>query len=69
VPERFAAAAPAEGVNAAVYALADRFVRAVLDGEPMSPTFDDAFQVQALIEAVRESDRSGTWQDISPTAP
>ena len=69
VPERLAAEAPADGVNAAVYALADRFVRAVLDGEPMSPTFDDAFHVQALIEAVRESDRSRTWQDVSPSAP
>jgi predicted dehydrogenase len=67
VPERLAAGAPAEGVNAAVYALADRFVRAVLDGEPMSPTFDDAYQVQALIEAVKESDRSGTWQDVAPS--
>jgi predicted dehydrogenase len=69
VPERFAAHVPADGVNAGVYALADQFVRAILDGEPMSPTFGDAFHVQALIDAVRESDRAGTWQDVSPPAP
>jgi predicted dehydrogenase len=69
VPERLALEAPVGGGNGAVYALCDRFIGAILDGQPMSPTFDDAVRVQALIEAVRESDRSGTWQVVSPSAP
>ncbi|MBI3970638.1 MAG: Gfo/Idh/MocA family oxidoreductase [Chloroflexi bacterium] len=64
VPERLAVRPPAPGVSGPVYALADRFVRAILDGEPMAPSFEDGFRVQELIDAIVRSDQTGVRQDL-----
>ncbi|HUE76013.1 MAG TPA: Gfo/Idh/MocA family oxidoreductase [Chloroflexota bacterium] len=53
-----------EGVPEGIYALGDRFVRAILDGEPMSPTFEDGFRAQEVIEAILQSDQTGQRRDL-----
>jgi predicted dehydrogenase len=52
------------GLPEGIHALADRFVRAILDGEPMAPTFEDGYRAQEVIEAVRRSSETGQRKDL-----
>jgi predicted dehydrogenase len=65
MPERYQLSNLPPGVDAGAFAIADRFVRAVIDGEPMSPSFDDGLRTQELVEAVARSDETGTRQELS----
>ena len=56
IPERYHPSNVPPGIDAGAFAIVDRFVRAVIDGEPMSPSFDDGLQTQQLIEAIGRSD-------------
>lgn len=47
----------------ALAVLADRFVRAVLTGGPSSPSFEDGYRVQCLLDAARRSHERGAWVD------
>ncbi|MBI4658711.1 MAG: Gfo/Idh/MocA family oxidoreductase [Verrucomicrobia bacterium] len=53
-----------QGVTHAIYALFDRFVAAIAGGEPMSPSFEEGYKTQELIEAVLRSDASGSRQTL-----
>jgi len=66
VPERYQPSGLPPGIDAGAFIIADRFVRAVIDGEPMSPSFDDGLQTQEFIEAIARSDATGTRQELSP---
>jgi predicted dehydrogenase len=65
IPDRFIDGRVPPGVNAGLFATADRFVRAVLDGEPMSPTFEDGLRTQELMAAVMRSHETGQRQHLS----
>ncbi|MBV9595648.1 MAG: Gfo/Idh/MocA family oxidoreductase [Chloroflexi bacterium] len=65
IPERYQPSDLPPGVDAGAFTIADRFVRAVIDGEPMSPSFDDALRTQELIQAIARSDETGTRQELS----
>jgi predicted dehydrogenase len=49
-------------------ALLERFHRAIVAGEPMSPGFDDAVAVQSALDAARASSDRGTWVGVEPPA-
>lgn len=51
-----------EGLSGSLYAIADRFLRAIVDGEPMSPSFEDGYRTQEIIEAVTRSSQAGQRQ-------
>ena len=55
---------PPKGVWPTVYILVDRFLRSVLDGEPMEPSFEAGYRTQELIEAIVLSDRTHRRQDL-----
>jgi predicted dehydrogenase len=63
-PEHVKTREAPEGVSEGIYALGDRFVRAILDGEPISPTFEDGYRAQEVIEAVLRSNQKGKRQDL-----
>jgi predicted dehydrogenase len=42
----------------------DEFLRHVDDGTRHRPDFADAYAVQAVVEAIVESDESGAWVDV-----
>jgi predicted dehydrogenase len=65
IPERYHPSNVPPGIDAGAFAIVDRFVRAVIDGEPMSPSFDDGLQTQQFIEAIGRSDETGTRQALS----
>jgi len=37
---------------------------AIQDGKPVSPDFDDAVEIQRVLDAARVSDRSGAWESL-----
>ncbi len=37
---------------------------AIQEGKPVSPDFDDAGEVQRVLDAARLSDRSGAWESL-----
>ncbi len=37
------------------------FVRAIHDGTPFAPDFDDGFRIQAVLDAALQSAKSGSW--------
>jgi predicted dehydrogenase len=41
------------------------FVKAVVDGSRVMPTFSDGVKTQAVLEAVKESVKSKTWENLS----
>jgi predicted dehydrogenase len=49
--------------------LAKRFTDWALGGEPCEPSFAAGLRVQTLIEAARESSKTGAWIDTSATGP
>lgn len=51
---------------APVSRIAQRFLDAVLGGPPAHPSFSAGVRVQALIEAVRRSNKQRTWVDTTP---
>lgn len=53
-----------DGRVVAVAGVVARFLDAVLDQRPMTPSFDDGVQAQLAIDAIREADRTGTWQTL-----
>jgi predicted dehydrogenase len=65
IPERYQPSNLPQGVDAGAFTIADRFARAVIDGEPMSPSFDDGLRAQELMEAIVRSDETGERQDLS----
>ena len=64
IPTQYAAPGLPDDVDAGSYAIADQFVRAVLDDEPMSPTFADGLRAQELMDAILRSDATGQRQDM-----
>ena len=46
-----------------------RFLRAVRDGKPESPTFEDGFKIQACLDACLQSDRTGRTVAIAKRRP
>ncbi|HEY8885589.1 MAG TPA: Gfo/Idh/MocA family oxidoreductase [Chloroflexota bacterium] len=68
VPDRLTRRTAPEGLPGALYAIADRFLRAILDGEPMSPSFEDGYRTQELIEAVFRSSQTGQRQVLPLSA-
>jgi predicted dehydrogenase len=65
IPERYLPSNLPPGIDAGAFTIADRFVRAVLDGSPMSPSFDDGLRTQELLEAVARSDETGARQELA----
>jgi predicted dehydrogenase len=65
IPERYTPAGLPQGVEPGPFTIADRFVRAILDGEPMSPTFEDGLCTQELMESIARSDESGVRQELA----
>jgi predicted dehydrogenase len=59
VPERLAGAPVPADVHGPLFVMIDAFVRAVLDGEAMSPSFEDGYQTQVLIENMLLSSEEG----------
>ena len=43
------------------------FLRAIETSEPVWPTFADGFAVSEVIQAIRASKKSGTWQQVGST--
>ncbi|MBI4658716.1 MAG: Gfo/Idh/MocA family oxidoreductase [Verrucomicrobia bacterium] len=68
IPSEFQPADLPRGVSPGLYALVDRFVKACLDGAPMSPSFEDGYKTQELIEAVSRSGATGARQ-VLPLDP
>lgn len=64
IPPRLIDSSESARVGGFVYPVADRLVRAILNAEPMSPTFEDAYLAQELIEAVLRSDETGQTQSL-----
>jgi len=54
-----------DGRIAATAGIVRRFLDAVETGGAASPDFEDGLRVQRLIDAIREADRVGTWQNLS----
>jgi predicted dehydrogenase len=67
-PERLTGQPAPSGVHAPLYAMVDRFVRAVLDGEPASPSFEDGYRTQHVIESIQLSSDEGRRLDVSMSA-
>ena len=55
----------ADGRIAASASVIKRFLDGVETGEPQKPDFGDGLDVQRLIDAIREADKSGRWQQLS----
>ena len=68
VPDEFQLSEVPERLSPGLFMLVDRFVDAVLDGSPMSPTFEDGFRTQELIEAVSRASATGVRQ-VLPLDP
>jgi predicted dehydrogenase len=66
VPAHLANQVVPEGVYAPVFILIGRFLKAITGGEPMSPSFEDGYRTQELIEAVIRSDQTGERQMLPP---
>jgi predicted dehydrogenase len=47
-----------------IAALGD-FLRSLADGQPFHPNFEDAQQVQVVLDAVERSAREGRWMTVS----
>jgi predicted dehydrogenase len=69
VPERLAGAPVSAGVHGPLFAMIDRFVRAVLDGETDSPSFEDGYRTQDVIESILVSSKEGRRVAVSTPAP
>lgn len=54
-----------DGRIAATASVVRRFLDAVERGLPVEPDFDDGLAVQRLMDAIREADKSGLWQQLS----
>ncbi len=48
--------------------LAQRFVAWIEQGIPASPTVEDGFRVQCVLDAVREAHQAGRWVDVEDMA-
>lgn len=57
-----------DGRVGALAILARRFAAAVRKGEPTTPSFDDGYRVQCLLEAARQSHDLGQWVDARATS-
>lgn len=64
-PDRLAGPAVPSGVLAPLFVLVDGFVRAVLDGEPASPSFEDGLRTQELIEGILTSCATGQRAELA----
>jgi len=53
-----------DGRILAVASLVRRFLDAVLEKRAMTPSFDDGLAAQRAIDAIRQADRTGTWQSL-----
>jgi predicted dehydrogenase len=69
VPERLTGAPALPGVLGPLFAMVDRFVRAVLDGEAVSPSFEDGYRTQEIIESILVSSEEGRRVAVSIPAP
>ncbi len=49
----------------AVGRLVRRFVDAIVDGTPLTPSIADGLGAQRIIDAMREAHRTGQWQNLS----
>ena len=38
---------------------------AIQEGKPASPDFDDAVEIQKVLDAARLSDQSGAWESLA----
>jgi predicted dehydrogenase len=54
-----------DGRVQAVGQLVRRFIDAIVDGTPMTPSLDDGLAAQRVLDALREAHRTGTWQTLS----
>lgn len=43
-----------------------KFIRSIVHGDPVSPTFDDAAHVQDVVEAVVAAAESNSWVEVPP---
>jgi predicted dehydrogenase len=59
VPEELIGAPVPAGVHGPLFATVDRFLRAVLDGEAMWPSFEDGDRLQEIIESILVSSEEG----------
>jgi predicted dehydrogenase len=64
-----AAIEPGSSSALSLGALFENFLRAIVRHEDALPSFARAAHVQAIIEAVRESERTRTWQSVTPERP
>jgi predicted dehydrogenase len=66
IPERYTPEGLPQGIDPGSFTIADRclFLRAVLDGVQMSPTFDDGLRTQELLAAIARSDETGMRQEL-----
>jgi predicted dehydrogenase len=55
---------PADGRIAPVSRLAGRFLDAIEQRRPVSPSFAEGYRVQVLLDAVRRAHASGRWLDL-----
>lgn len=54
-----------DGRIAATASVVRRFLDGVETGSPVAPNFEDGLAVQRLMDAIRESEKSGAWQHLS----
>jgi predicted dehydrogenase len=69
IPERLTGTPLPPGVHGPLLAMIDRFVCAVLDGEGVSPSFEDGYQTQHVIESILVSSEAGRRVPVSTPAP
>jgi len=50
--------------GATIAPLIKAMVRAIRSGEPVSPSFEDGMRAQAVLDAVVEAARSGSWVEV-----
>jgi predicted dehydrogenase len=54
-----------DGRITAVGRLVRRFIDAIAGGTAMTPSLEDGLAAQRVLDALREADRTGTWQTLS----